>query len=184
MPSGATINSSTGAFSWTPDFTEAGTYKLKVVASDGSLSDDEQITITVNNENRALVAQNGSVTTVEDTTSQSFTLSASDADNDSLTYTIVSGPQHGTLNGTGNSRTYTPAANYNGPDSFTFKANDGTVDSNTATVSITVDAVNDAPSFQLKANPDQTVLKDSGPQSVAGQCPHPLLVPRTSPARR
>ena len=53
MPSGANINSSTGAFRWTPGFSDAGTYKLKVVASDGSLSDDEQITITVNNVNRA-----------------------------------------------------------------------------------------------------------------------------------
>ena len=41
--------------------------------------------------------------------------------------------------------TYTPAANYNGSDSFTFTVNDGTVDSNVATVSITVNAVNDAP---------------------------------------
>src|SRR5206468_1431808 len=41
--------------------------------------------------------------------------------------------------------TYTPDANYNGADSFTFKANDSHVDSNVAMVSITVNAVNDAP---------------------------------------
>jgi hypothetical protein len=41
--------------------------------------------------------------------------------------------------------TYTPGSNYNGSDSFTFKVNDGTVDSNTSTVSITVSPVNDAP---------------------------------------
>ena len=64
---------------------------------------------------------------------------------DTLTYTIVTPPAHGTLSGTAPNLTYTPAANYNGPDSFTFKVNDGTVDSATATVSITVTPVNDAP---------------------------------------
>src|SRR5262249_55035119 len=59
---------------------------------------------------------------------------------------LVSSPSHGTLtlNASG-SFTYTPAANYHGPDSFTYKANDGTADSNVATVSITVTSVNDAP---------------------------------------
>jgi VCBS repeat-containing protein len=57
---------------------------------------------------------------------------------------LVSGPAHGTLTLNANgSFTYTPAANYNGPDSFTYKANDGQADSNVATVSIT-SAVNDA----------------------------------------
>ena len=70
-----------------------------------------------------------------------------DVDGDTLTAVAASaGPAHGTLtlNADG-SFTYTPAANYNGTDSFTYKANDGTADSNVATVTITVDAVNDAP---------------------------------------
>jgi VCBS repeat-containing protein len=60
----------------------------------------------------------------------------------------VSGPAHGslTLNADG-SFTYTPDANYNGADSFTYKANDGVADSGAVTVSLTVDAVNDAPLF-------------------------------------
>jgi hypothetical protein len=58
---------------------------------------------------------------------------------------VVTQPTNGSLSGTAPNLTYTPNANYNGPDSFTFKANDGTEDSNTATVSITVTAVNDAP---------------------------------------
>ena len=63
-----------------------------------------------------------------------------------LTAVLVSGPAHGTLtlNADG-SFTYTPDANYNGTDSFTYKANDGTADSNVATVTLTVTAVNDAP---------------------------------------
>ena len=73
-------------------------------------------------------------------------LDCTDIDSDALTYSIVGpGARHG-LDGTGASRTYTPDANYNGTDSFTYKANDGSLDSNTATVSADVTAVNDAPS--------------------------------------
>src|SRR5205085_22121 len=57
-----------------------------------------------------------------------------------------SGPAHGTLalNADG-SFTYTPTANYNGSDSFTYKANDGSLSGNVATVSLTINAVNDQP---------------------------------------
>src|SRR3989475_3561737 len=66
---------------------------------------------------------------------------------DPLIAILVNGPAHGTLSlNNDGSFTYTPALNYNGPDSFTYKANDGQVDSPTnATVSITVTPVNDAP---------------------------------------
>ena len=104
--------------------------------------------------NDAPVADAGAVTTDEDT-AKAITLHASDVEGDTLTYSIVSGPAHGTLSGSGTNRTYTPAANYNGSDSFTFKANDGTASSNVATVSITVNPVNDAP--VANAGPDQTL---------------------------
>ena len=69
-----------------------------------------------------------------------------DSDGDPLTAVKVTDPGHGTvtLNANG-SFTYTPAANYYGSDSFTYKANDGTTDSAVVTVTITVNAVNDAP---------------------------------------
>src|SRR5262249_52888889 len=51
------------------------------------------------------------------------------------------GPAHGTLTGSAPSLVYTPAAGYAGADSFTFKANDGFFDGNTATISISVVAV-------------------------------------------
>ncbi len=70
----------------------------------------------------------------------------SDPGNDALTAVLVANATHGilTLNANG-SFGYAPAANYNGPDAFSYKANDGTNDSNTVTVNITVTAVNDAP---------------------------------------
>ena len=90
--------------------------------------------------NSAPVANNQAVTTPKNT-AKAITLVATDANNDPLTYSIVTPPSHGTISPTtpgGPSRTYTPTTGYVGPDSFTFKANDGTLDSNTATVSITV----------------------------------------------
>jgi len=78
----------------------------------------------------------------------------------------LSGPANGTLTLNENgSFTYTPNANYNGIDGFTYKASDGKADSAIATVNIAVKAVNDAPSFTAGA--DQTVAEDSGAQSVS-----------------
>jgi len=63
-----------------------------------------------------------------------------------LTAVLVDGPTNGTLTlNVDGGFAYTPAANFNGIDSFTYIANDGLADSNVATVTITVTAVNDAP---------------------------------------
>ncbi|PYR69578.1 MAG: hypothetical protein DMF88_05640 [Acidobacteria bacterium] len=70
----------------------------------------------------------------------------SDVDGNPMTAILVSGTAHGTLSlGADGGFTFTPVANYNGPDSFTYKANDGVTDSNVVTVSLTINAVNDAP---------------------------------------
>jgi hypothetical protein len=90
------------------------------------------------------IAYNQTITTAEDT-SKGITLIASDPDSDPLTYFIVTGPTHGSLSGSPPNVTYTPYSNYNGADSFTFKAYDGKAYSNIATVSITVTPVNDPP---------------------------------------
>src|SRR5207249_1647107 len=82
-----------------------------------------------------------------------------DADGDPLTAVLVAGPSHGTLSlGADGGFVYTPAANYNGTDGFTYKVNDGQADSNTATVSLTVTAVNDPP---VAANNAYTTAEDT-----------------------
>ena len=103
-----------------------------------------EATYTLPPENNPPVAYDQSVTTFEDT-SKNITLTATDDDGDPLTYSIVTGPTHGILSGTPPNVTYTPGLNYNGADSFTFKAYDGQAYSNIATVSITVTPVNDPP---------------------------------------
>jgi len=103
----------------------------------------DDVIIVVDNANTAPVAYPQSVSIAEDTALVGITLAGSDAEGDPLTASIVTLPAHGTL--TADPLSYTPAANYHGPDSFTFKVNDGQADSAPATVSITVNPVNDAP---------------------------------------
>ena len=89
-----------------------------------------------------------------------------DVDGDSLGAVVVSGPGHGTLTlNPDGSFTYTPAANFNGTDSFSYRARDAALDSNVATVTIAVNAVQDPP--VAAAGPDQTVDESTRPRSTA-----------------
>jgi len=139
------------------------------------------VTITINGiTNSAPVAVSQSVSVDEDPAiSLSITLTGTDIDDDDLTFSIVTGqgPSGGTLGAIGspdctttiNTCTaivaYDPDADFTGLDSFKFTVNDGQDDSNEATVDITVNSVNDAPSFTTGGN--VTVAEDSGAYSAA-----------------
>ena len=119
---------------YTPNANYQGPDSFTFKVNDGTVdSEAATVSITVTPVNDKPTADNQSVTTDEDV-AKPITLTGNDGDGDSLTYHIVAGPTHGSLSGSGANLTYTPAADYNGPDSFTFKANDGTVDSDAATV--------------------------------------------------
>ncbi|WP_193747550.1 Ig-like domain-containing protein [Cellvibrio sp. OA-2007] len=87
-----------------------------------------------------------SVTMSEDGAPTPFALAltATDGNSDPLTWSISTGPQHGSASVSGGSVSYTPTANYNGSDSFVVQVSDGT-DSASITVNVTITAVNDAP---------------------------------------
>ena len=87
---------------------------------------------------------NQSVSTSEDN-AKAFTLNVAAPNNNPLTYTIVTGPSHGQLTGTDGNRTYTPAPDFNGNDTFTYNVSDGPNTSNTSTVTLTISEVNDPP---------------------------------------
>ncbi|MFZ2887328.1 MAG: MBG domain-containing protein, partial [Minisyncoccia bacterium] len=95
--------------------------------------------LTVSNDpnNAAPTAEAAALTVNEDSTNNSIPLVAGDENGAELMW-IISDPEHGTVSGTGSETAYTPDANYYGPDSFTFKVNDGNSDSETMTVAITV----------------------------------------------
>lgn len=132
-----TVSLSAGTVTFTPESGYAGAASFGYTVSDGVDTAMGQVTITVVQSNRAPVAAN-QFFDLRVNTSVGITLAATDADSDPLTYSIVSGPSHGTLTGSGAVYTYTPTVGYVGTDSFVFRANDGTVDSNDATVSITL----------------------------------------------
>lgn len=91
--------------------------------------------------------ENQSATTAEDVPVEIPLNVVSSLATPTLTFTITSQPEHGVLSGDGPNFTYTPALNFHGSDSFTYRVNDGGAqDSNTSTVNITVTEVNDTPS--------------------------------------
>ncbi|HEX4997947.1 MAG TPA: Ig-like domain-containing protein, partial [Terriglobia bacterium] len=149
---GLTLNAD-GSFSYTPDANYNGPDSFTYKANDGEAdSNVATVSLTVNPVNDAPMAVADSYNTDEDTplvvSAPGVLANDTDVENDALTAILVLGPAHGglTLNADG-SFSYTPDANYNGPDSFTYKANDGEADSNVATVSLTVNPVNDAPAI-------------------------------------
>ena len=123
-----------------------GVYLLQLIVTDGGTPalDSAPDSVTITASNRLPVANGDSYSVAQDS---SLTVDAAtgvlvndtDADGDSLTAALNANVAHGslTLNSDG-SFTYTPTTGYNGPDSFTYHANDGTSDGNVATVTLTV----------------------------------------------
>ena len=141
----ATVDSTTGAWKYTPNQSFSGIDSFVVTVNDGEGgSVASTVTVTVIPQvlppvNTPPIAQNKSESILQDTAMYGLLIVTDSNVNTALTYTVTSQPTNGsvTVSSTGN-YTYTPNANYVGTDSFKFKANDGTLDSNEATVSITV----------------------------------------------
>ena len=144
-PSNGSLSGTPPNLIYAPDANYNGSDSFTFVANDGTVDSGAAtvfITVTPINDQPTATAQN--LNTVEDN-ALNITLAGNDIDGDSLTFSVNSGPSNGSISGTPPNITYTPNANFNGADSFTFVANDGTVDSAAATVSISISAENDAP---------------------------------------
>jgi len=140
-----------GSFDYTPDTDFNGADSFTYKANDGTLDGNTvTVNLTVNPVNDAPVAGDDVYSVNEDTklsiAAPGILNNDTDLDGDTLTVTLVDGPDHGTLtlNGDG-SFDYIPDANFDGTDSFTYMASDGSANSSIATVDLTVIAVNDGP---------------------------------------
>jgi VCBS repeat-containing protein len=158
-----------GSFVYTPNAGFTGQDSFMYVANDGA-SDSQLAAVTLRIGNTAPEVGNDAFTMTEDGT---LTLDAatglltndSDLDGDALAASIVSQPLHGTvsLNEDG-SFTYTPEANYNGLDGFSYQVSDGLENSAVASATITIDPANDSP---VSVNDEYTTAEDTPLEIVA-----------------
>jgi len=147
-----TLNSN-GSFVYTPAPSFTGSTSFTYRANDGTAdSNTATVTITVNTANTPPVANADAYTTNEDTpltvnAAAGVLANDTDADGNALTASIVSGPANGTLLpfGLDGSFTYIPNLDFFGTDTFTYRAYDGIAYSSNATVTITVNGINDPP---------------------------------------
>ncbi|WP_188315925.1 beta strand repeat-containing protein, partial [Chitinophaga agrisoli] len=148
-----------GTYTYTPAADYNGPDQFTIGISDGhGGSTTVTVNITVTAVNDAPTGTGDTKTTLEDTPVNG-NVSGSDVDGDALTFTKATDPAHGTVVvNPGGTYTYTPAANYNGPDQFTIDISDGHGGTTTVTVNITVTAVNDAPTGtgDTKTTPEDT----------------------------
>ncbi|MBT9599367.1 MAG: tandem-95 repeat protein, partial [Vitreoscilla sp.] len=163
---GTVVVNADGTFTYTPaaNYNGPDSFTYTLIDADGDVS-TATVTLNVGSVDDLPVAANDTFAATEDTA-----LNGSLAGNDTLSgdggnaFALGSGPAHGTVvvNADG-TFTYTPAANYNGPDSFTYTLTDADGDVSTATVTLNVGSVDDLPvaANDTFAATEDTVLNGS-----------------------
>ena len=150
-----TISVSGTTLTMTPDDDWSGTSIITAKANDGTVdSAAKTFTLTVSGSNDAPVVADISNQSTNEDTAKAITLSASDADSDSLTYSATSAESEITISVSSTTLTMTPDANWNGTSTISVTANDGLVDSTAKTFTLTVSAVNDAPTLAAVVHQD------------------------------
>ena len=145
QPSHGTLTGTEPDLTYTPVPGYNGEDKFTFLVGDGvATSRPEMVIVIVQAINQIPVAMAQSVITDEDITT-TITLEGLDDDSDELIYEIIEQPSHGTLSGTAPNFTYTPVADYNGEDIFTFQVSDEVTSSQPEAVKITINAINDTP---------------------------------------
>ncbi|MCY7369897.1 MAG: tandem-95 repeat protein, partial [Polaromonas sp.] len=157
------INAATGAWTYTPVANFNGSDSFTVTVSDGDLTAQQVVNVTINPVNDAPVIAATAAATVAEESSVSGTAAGSDVDSALLTYTAGAAANGAVvINAATGAWTYTPVANFNGSDSFIVTVSDGDLTAQQV-VSVTVNPVNDAP--VIAATAAATVAEDS---SVSG----------------
>jgi len=154
------------SLTYKPDPNFHGIDTFTYLVTDGILTDQGTVTITVTPVNHPPVADNDSGTVLEDAAATTIPVLAGDTDPDGdvLTIDSASNPPHGTVvvASNGLSLTYKPDPNFHGIDTFTYVVTDGFL-TDQGTVTITVTSVNDPP---VADNDSATVLEDAAATTI------------------
>jgi uncharacterized protein (TIGR03382 family) len=164
QPASGTVTLTGGVVRFTPAAGFSGTTTFTYTVSDGNGgSDTAVVTVTVTPVNDPPTANDDAFAVVEDSAATRFNVLINDTTapdtGETLTITAVTQPANGTVTFTATSVFFTPAPNFNGTTTFTYTVSDGNGGTDDATVTVTVDPLNDPPT----ANNDAiTVAEDSG----------------------
>jgi hypothetical protein len=155
------------SISYTPDANYNGSDSFVVQIDDGNSGTDTiTVNVTINNVNDPPVITEGATIsqTVNEDNTLNFTLNATDIENDTITWSISTDGGNGTAsasgNGTSQTISYTPDANYNGTDSFEVQIDDSNGGTDSIVVNVTISPTNDSPQV-VNAIPNQTATEDT-----------------------
>ena len=157
---GSVVKEMSGNLRYTPNSNYSGSDSFSYTISDGKgLTATASVSVTIKAVNDAPVAANVSLTTLRNV-SVNGSIVASDADGDTLSYSLTGAPGNGmvVLNNATGSFSYTPSTGFSGSDSFVVTVSDGKGGSAVSTVTIAVMAVNAAP---IAVNDSATTAKDT-----------------------
>ena len=147
-PTGASITQSTGSFSWTPTASQVGTHTITFQVEDGAgATDSEAVTVTVSESNENPVLGAIGAKGVNELAALTFTATATDGDNDALTFTLVGTPPSGASITSGGAFSWTPSESQDGTHSVTARVSDGNGGSDSETITVTVGEVNQDPAL-------------------------------------
>jgi Putative Ig domain/FG-GAP repeat len=157
LPEGAAFDPDTKTFSWTPSYAQSGTHDVTIKVEDpGQLFDEETVTITVTNVNRAPVLDSIGNRSGAEAEEMSFSITASDVDSDGLTYSGTDLPAGASLDPATGEFRWTPSYDDAGGHEVTFEVTDGT-EPDSETILIVVDNTNRTP--ELAAIGDKAVAE-------------------------
>ena len=157
LPQGASFNSQTHQFSWTPNYNQAGSYTVLLSVIDGNATASQGIAITVNNVNRApaFIAQTMKV--INENMPLQFSVVAIDPDNDVLTYAAPNLPQGASFNPSTQTFAWTPTYFQSGTYTVLFSASDGAA---TATQQVIVQVNDVSTAAVITFNTPSTITTD------------------------